>query len=185
MKNPAALDLVDASVVDDGPSIVTGLFKRQATKVRRYLSYRLHSDEDGKDAAQETFLKLLRREREGALREDPNNSYLFSAAFSVAIDAERERAVRDRHVLGDVDATTLPALEATAEDQLHWREAMAHFVSCVEALDEGQRKAFVMRYFKGMTYPQIAAQLGTTTRTIERHVAKALTRLTAEMKDYL
>ncbi len=182
--NAANSATVDASF-DDDTSIVKGLFKRHATKVRRYLSYRLHSDEDGKDAAQDAFLRLLRRERAGELREDPNGSYLFSAAFSVAVDAERERAVRARTPVTDIDADTLPAAEANPEDQLHWRSAMAHFVYCIRDLDEGPRKAFVMRYFKGMTYPQIAAQLGMTTRTIERHVAKALTELRGKMKDYL
>jgi RNA polymerase sigma factor (sigma-70 family) len=184
VKNPATLDLLDPSP-PEGPGIVVGLFQRQATKVRRYLSYRLHSDEDGKDAAQETFLKLLRREREGGLREDPNGSYLFSAAYSVAIDAERERTVRDRHLLAGVDETSFASEEASPEDKLHWRNAMAHFVSCVESLDDGPRQVFVMRYFKAMTYPEIASKMGMTTRTIERYAAKALRRLTADMKEYL
>lgn len=169
----------------DSSSMVRDLFKRQATKVRRYLSYRLRNDEDGKDATQETFLKLLRREREGTLREDSNNAYLFSAAFTVAIDARRDRVAHDQHLAFDIDSDLLPANEATPEDQVHWRKAMAHFVSCLRALDEGPRKVFVMRYFKGMTYVQICAELGMTMRTTERHVANALAQLKQEMKDYL
>ncbi len=194
--NPASLDIVAPSYQEDdagapsaeftGPaSIVTALFQRQATKVRRYLSYRLRSDEDGQDAAQDAFLKVLRREREGELREDPANSYLFSAAFTVAVDAERERTARARYPMVDVDAEAIPTTEASPDEQLHWRRAMAHFVSCVEALDEGSRKVFVMRYFKGMSYSEMTDQLGMSTRTIERHVAKALAKLASEMKDYL
>src|SRR5205823_725152 len=146
----AAMGLADPSFNAEGSSMrVADMFRRQATKVRRYLGYRLRDIEDGKDATQETFLKLLWREREGALRDDPNNSYLFSAAFSVAIDAERERAVHEPYPSVQAEADAFPATEATPEDQLHWRRAMAHFVSSVEALEEGPRKLFVMRYFKG------------------------------------
>ncbi len=175
MKGPAhALDA----------SIVTGLFRRQATKVRKYLSYRLRSDDDGQDAMQDTFLRLLRREREGALR-DESNSYLFSAAFTVAIDIEREKAHAAKNVVVDADADTMASGASNPEDQVHWRRAMSHFIASIRKLDEGPRKVVVMRYIKGMTHPQIAAQLGLTLRTTERHHARALAQLREQMKDYL
>jgi RNA polymerase sigma-70 factor (ECF subfamily) len=166
-------------------AIVARLFRAHGTRVRRYLSYRLRSDEDGKDAAQEAFLRLVRREREGALREGSSNSYLFSAAFTVAVDVERDRAAIARYRAVDADSDAIASTEATPEEQLHWRNALAHFVSCLERLDEGPRKVFVMRYFKGMTYSQIAGELDMKMRTIERHVAKALAQLGSDMKDYL
>jgi RNA polymerase sigma factor (sigma-70 family) len=190
MKSPATADTFDALDSDrrepgSGASVVTGLFKRQAAKVRQYLSYRLGSDEDGKDAAQEAFLRLVRRERVGSLREDPKGSYLYSAVFTVAVDAERERAHRSRNLMVDADADTFPANSFSPEEQLHWRRALAHFGSRLEALDEGPRNVFVMRYFKEMTYPEIAKHQGTTVRTVERHLLKAINKLTDDMKDYL
>jgi RNA polymerase sigma-19 factor, ECF subfamily len=187
MKPGATIEFHPEEALDAGaPALrVADMFRRQATRVRRYLDYRLRDVEAGADATQDTFLKLLRREREGGLRDDPNNSYLYSAAFSVAIDAERKRAVQERYPAVDAEADTIPDAQGSPEDQLHWRRAMAHFVSTLEGMEEGPRKVFVMRYFKGMTYPQIAAQVHMTTRTVERHVARALADLKAEMKDYL
>src|SRR5687767_10939897 len=98
MKSPSdtfldapAMDANDVSRGNGGPTIVVDLFKTHAGKIRRYLSWRLKSAEDAKDATQEVFLKLWRHEREGTLR-DEAAGYMRAATGSAAIDLERWRA---------------------------------------------------------------------------------------------
>lgn len=70
--------------------IVAGLFAVHSRRIQRFLQHRLHHQEDAQDAAQEVFLKLWKREREGALREEAG-AYMHSAAHTVVIDMQRHR----------------------------------------------------------------------------------------------
>jgi RNA polymerase sigma-70 factor (ECF subfamily) len=165
-----------------GPSsIVGGLFKSQAKKVRNFLAFRLKSSDDADDAAQDVFLKLWRYERSGNLREEAT-AYMFSAAYSVATDLERHRFRHQHEVLDDLDvAEGRPALE----EERHWRDALAHLVSELKVLPEAHRKAFVLHHFKGLSYAQIAKKMGVSTRTVERHMIQAHKELESRMRDFL
>ncbi len=165
-------------------SIIVGLFKLRAKKVQDYLSFRLRSREDAEDAAQEVFLKLWRREEKGALREEAS-AYMYSTALSVATDAERQRTSQARDRFVEVDLDDIAQHAPSQEDQLHWREAMAHFVYCVKALPEQTRQIFVLHHVEGLHYPAIAKRLGISTRTVERHIAQAFLEMQRQMGDYL
>src|SRR5437588_11663190 len=121
MKLPQAIDLADPMqpAANETPaaasaSIVSGLFKSQAKKVRNFLTFRLKSSDDADDATQDVFLKLWRHEKSGNLREEAT-AYMFSAAYSVATDLERHRSRHAHEVLDDVESEGVrdesPAIE--------------------------------------------------------------------------
>ena len=169
-------------------AIVVDLFRDHAKKVRGYLGYRLRNEEDGKEAAQELFLKLWRHEREGRLKENAVG-YMHVAANTIATDTERWRALhapeRGAGRGDESELEALPAGAASTEDQLHWRRAMALFVSSVKELPTAQRQIFVLHYLKGLRYPEISRRLGVPERTIERYMAAALAELHDKLEAYL
>ncbi len=148
------------------------------------MSFRLRDREDGEEASQEMFLKLWRQETQGNLREDAV-SYMFSAARTAIVDTERHRKSRpqDQHDEGDFDA--LPAAEPDQDEGLHWRRAMVRLAEIVSSLPEATKQAFLLYYFSQMNYDDIAAELGVSRRTVERHVARAFAHCRTRMKDYL
>jgi RNA polymerase sigma-70 factor (ECF subfamily) len=165
-------------------SIVVGLFKTHARRVQNFLAFRLRDSAEAQDVTQEVFLKLWRREREGALRDEATN-YMYSATRSAAIDSDRHRAHVNRDRADDVDTDAIAGSRPDAEEVLHWRKAMARFVDSVRSLPEATRKVFVLFHFKGLGYDEIAAELGCSRRTVERHVAAGLAHCREHMKDYL
>ncbi len=182
----ADLGAVDApaSPASRPASIVARLYKSHASSVRRYLGFRLRDREDGADAAQDVFLKLWRHESQGSLRQEATN-YLYAATQSAIKDTQRWRTVHGRDRAEEIDGDALPEGKTDQEDQLHWREALAHFVDSVRALPEVTANVFLLSYFEGLTYPQIAKALGISERTVERHVVRAMTELRSRMEDYL
>ena len=166
------------------PAIVLDLFRSHASKVRRYLSWRLKNPEDAKDAAQEVFLKLWRHEREGTLRGE-SVGYMHVAARSVATDIERWRALHRGECLGDSEVHEVTAPQASVDDLQHWRDAMSTFVHGVKALPDTLRNVFVLHHVNGLTYPEIAQELGISLRSAERYMSQALDELQEVMKDYL
>lgn len=166
-------------------SIVASLFRQHARRIQLFMGFRLRNPEDGQEAAQEVFLKVWRRETEGVLKEDAT-SYLFAATRTAIIDTERARSSRghDRHDPG-ADMELVPAVEPEQEEALHWRRAMEHFVHVIEDLPEISRKAFLLHYFEDMNYDRIAAELGVSRRTVERHIARAMTHCRVRMRNFL
>ena len=166
------------------PGIVSALFHKHANRVRRTLGYRLRNEEDGKDAAQETFLRLWRQERQGTLRADAV-AYLNAAAGTMAFEFHRRRVAYAIDREEALEADDLPSATPGLDDSLHWRGALTAFVAGVESLPEQMRDVFLLHHLKGLTYPQIAAKLGISLRTTERHMEQALLRLHRCVKDYL
>src|SRR5258708_29163740 len=111
------------------------------------------------------------------------------AASTIATDTERWRALHapEREAgSGDEDELeVLPEGAACAENQLHWRRAMALFVSSVKELPTIHRQIFVLHYLKGLRYPEISRRLGIAERTIERYMAAALAELHDKLEAYL
>ena len=165
-------------------SIIGGLFRTQAGKMRRYLAYRLRSVEDAKDATQDVFLKLWRQERAGQLRPEAL-AYMYSASHTVAIDSERRRHYHEHDRLPEVDPDTMPADACNLEERQYWRGAIARLVDNLQTLPELTRKVFVLHHFDALDYSQIAAELGVSLRTVERHIALATREMRRSMKEYL
>lgn len=165
-------------------STVVGLFKSHARRVRSFLRWRLRNDDDAQDAAQEVFLKLWRREKEGALEADAA-AYMGSAVHNAAIDVDRWRAYRrpaDHFSIDDID---IASSQADPSDALFWRDALHRFTEVLNDLPDLTQRIFVLYHVEGHTHTAISKKLGVTVRTVERHMARAIAHCEERMKDYL
>jgi RNA polymerase sigma factor (sigma-70 family) len=131
------------------------------------------------DLAQEVFLRLLRYSDDIAV-ENPQG-YLFRIAANVANEWRERSRVRKPH-----DDQWLDDL---LEDSEHEPEAMldheqrdAYVHATVDALKPRQRQILLMHINDGMTYKQIAIQLGTTYRVVLRDLTKAYSTLRGQLE---
>jgi RNA polymerase sigma factor (sigma-70 family) len=165
-------------------STVVGLFRTNARKITNFLSYRLRNREDAEDAAQEVFLRLWKREVEGSLR-DEATGYMNTAVHNVAIDLDRMRISHAVDTLVDVHEVDLPDQRVPQDEQAYWREGVVTLVHLLEGLPEIVQRVFALYHIEGMSHVEIARNLGISVRSVERHMARALTHCESSLRDFL
>jgi RNA polymerase sigma factor (sigma-70 family) len=165
-------------------STVVRLFKTRAAKIQRFLAYRLRDTEDAKDAAQELFLKLWTHEKAGNLKEDAA-AYMNAAAANIAIDIERRRRSRAFDQQETFDTQEFPAVDIDGSDLLHWQRGVEALVKNLHDLPEITQQIFVLHHFENLSHAAIATQLAVSTRTVERHMVRALQHCKERLGDYL
>ena len=124
------------------------------------------------DIVQTVWVKL--RERDDAHTWQEPRAVLFTTAANLGTDTHRRESVAERAALREAAsaecAGPAPDPEAHA-DALGQLELLA---AALEKLPEQCRQAFLLNRIEGLTHKQIAARLGVSTKTIQRHIERAL-----------
>jgi RNA polymerase sigma-70 factor, ECF subfamily len=149
--------------------LVETLHERYAKAIRRYCLRRLHSPEEADDATQVVYLTAYRC-LAGGIEPRSEGAWLFKIAENVVLQRRRALARRARvEYAVDVgrmaDALVAPAPEATPElDGV--REALA-------TMPETQRQAIVLREWYGLSYREVASELGVSSTAVEALIFRA------------
>jgi RNA polymerase sigma factor (sigma-70 family) len=160
------------------------LFERHRLSLYRYLKGLLHSREDASDIVQESYLRLLRQPGFEHIRNNVR-AYLFQTATNLARDRFRQRAHKGLEAESEVflaggldtpDWTTWPELALEGE------QLTAIVTNALEELDGSVRASLLLHRFRGLTHREIAAFMGVSERTIERHIKEGLTHIAARLE---
>jgi RNA polymerase sigma factor (sigma-70 family) len=145
-----------------------GLYQRNYPRVLGFCRNRLRNREEAEDAAQTTFYYAVGALQRGVLPA-AESAWLFKIAHNVclnrwAANSRRNRleVARDPHVLQEV----APAREASDDDLIALHEALGH-------LTEQQRRAILLREWQGLSYREIADQLGLSQAAVETLIFRA------------
>jgi len=140
-----------------------------------WLRRRLDGSDHAADLAQDTFVRILRRRGAHALRglREPR-AYLTTIAHGLVVDHWR-RSDLERAWLQTLAA--LPEEHAPSpESRQLILEALVRIDAVLDTLKPASRDAFLLAQVEGLSCPQIAARLGVSLATAERHLAAALRR---------
>jgi RNA polymerase sigma-70 factor (ECF subfamily) len=155
----------------------TVLFEEEAPRLMRFLR-RFGPRVSAEDVRQEAFAKLV------AAKEDiaSPRAYLTTTARNLALnDLRRQKnAATDAHA--DIE-TIAPAYTADPETLLIAAEAAAAQTAALDALDPALREALLLHLVEGMTQAEVAARLGCSRRTVQRHITAALEQLHLALAD--
>jgi RNA polymerase sigma-70 factor (ECF subfamily) len=141
-------------------------YARHAKRVSGFCLKWLRSREEAEDAVQTTFLYAWRGLDRGVVPTF-ESAWVLAIARNVCLsltDAGRRRSAevaRDPHVLEDTVAAP-----ARSDELAVLPEALA-------ALTEQQRRAIVMREWQGLSYQEIAAELGLSQSAVETLIFRA------------
>ena len=139
------------------------LYARHGQRVYSFCRSRLRNPEEAQDAAQTAFLYALGSLRRGVV---PRNelAWLLTIADNVCRSSRRTLGRRLAHVTNaDVDELEAAAPSLNAET----REEIAQLRAALEQLPDRQRQAILLREWQGLSYADIAEQLGLSLAAVE------------------
>ncbi|MEJ0037896.1 MAG: RNA polymerase sigma factor [Gammaproteobacteria bacterium] len=146
--------------------------KESAGVLRQFLQRHLKSPDLVADAAQETWLRMLRY-REIA---DPAEirALLFRVAGTVVTDLYRRSQTRQSSQHDTLEHLGLVSSDPSPERVVQAYQDLERIKSAIAGLPPRCRQAFLLHRFDGMSYKEIAQCFGTSERTVEKQVIRAL-----------
>ena len=152
------------------------LFHAEHAGLCSFADRMLSSPHLAEEVVQSVFLRLWTSRRTlpalGSVR-----AYLYKATRNAALDHLKHAALEDQWAAataaeGD-QAGSEPEVEALATE----RERSDALFRAIELLSPRARQAVVLRWLRGMTYPEVADALGISVKGVEIHVTRALRAL--------
>jgi RNA polymerase sigma-70 factor (ECF subfamily) len=154
------------------------LYARHGQRVYSFCRGRLRNTEEAQDAAQTAFLYALASMRRGVI---PRNelAWLLTIADNVCRSSRRTLGRRLAHVANaDVDELEAAAPSLNAET----REEIAELRAALAQLPDRQRQAILLREWQGLSYADIADQLGVSLAAVETLLFRSRRSLTRRLK---
>ena len=162
------------------PSAVESVFLGYERAIKRVIARITGSRTDVDDLAQELFLRTVAAEAQRPI--DNPKAYVFEAARNIARTERTTRTRRVLEVLGDAVDTDVCADELSAEAVSMAQERFAMFCEAVALLPPQCRTAFLLRKVYSWSHREIAASLGISGSTVEKHIGTALARCAAYIR---
>jgi|SRR5690242_14080693 len=139
------------------PNLLDRMYREHHTMVFRTAHRITGNAADAEDVLQTVFLRMVRRDDSAEVIEHPEN-YLRRAAVHAALDL-----VRTRRSGADIELDRLPASGGSRPDDGDLREVLRRELS---ELPARSAEVFTLRFFEGLTNPEIADALGISSITV-------------------
>lgn len=162
--------IADKDDLDGHKRRVASLYEEHNSALIRFLSVRLHSEEEAKEIAQEAYVKLLGLDEPDAVNHF--RAYLFRVAANLAADRLRQRhrraELRNIAFAGAEEASPSPERVLDAEQELAMvREAVSELpASC--------RTAFLLHKIHQVPLTETARRMRLSVRMVRLYIARAL-----------
>ena len=170
------------------------LVRRYRAKITRYANYLLGNEDDAKDIAQETFLRVLK----AAKTYTPTAkfaTYLYKIASNLCCDELRKRSRRPLISLDDTveygddeDAESVKVYETIADPKAvppdriaQQRESEAVLKGAMETLSDAHRQIVEQRTFEELPYARIAEDMAISEGTAKSRMHYATKRLREDL----
>ena len=147
------------------------LYTRHQRPIYQYIYRRMANGSRAEELTQEVFMGLIRSR--GTWRMEASfKTYLYRIAFNQCASEARRADFRANEPLEHPDGTPrdveadCPAPDAEATR----RQEAALVASALEALDDDQREAIVLREYQGLSYEEIGEVLGVAVGTVKSRI---------------
>ena len=123
------------------------------------------------DIVQTVWLKLRERGEDPQTWQEPR-AVLFTTAANLGTDHHRRETVAERAL--SQEAASAEAAGPDPEGHADAVGQLERLSVALEKLPEQCRRAFLLNRLEGLTHAEIASQLGVSTKTVQRHIERAL-----------
>jgi RNA polymerase sigma-70 factor (ECF subfamily) len=162
----------------DPAELTRYLFEKYGERVFTFCYSRLRNREEAQDAAQTTFIHVLRSLQRG-VEPEFELAWLLKIAFNVCRGVRRSAGRETAVTQGVEDIDELAAPPAAGyegnERLAALRDGLAH-------LPESQRRGILLREWQGLSYAEIADELGLTVGAVETLLFRARRNLAARLQ---
>ena len=159
------------------PQLAEELFNEYSRRIYAYCLRQLGSPEEAEDALQATYLNAC-RSLLGGFEPQAAQAWLFKVAQNVCLTRQRSKWRRSRveraHDLQEMQ-DFVAAPEKVGDDLLGIEDALA-------ALPDQQRRAILLREWQGLSYREVAAELGVSQAAVETLIFRARRSLAAALE---
>ncbi|TCK07471.1 sigma-70 family RNA polymerase sigma factor [Marinobacterium mangrovicola] len=155
-------------------SDIHNLYTHHSGWLHSWLRKRLGCSETAADLAQDTYLRVLQRDRCGIRVREPR-AYLAKIAKGLMINHWRRLDIERAYL--DALSVQPDAVSPSAEEHHLVIEALLEIDALLRRLPEKPRRAFLMSRLDGHTYAQIGEALGVSERMVKKYMAQAMYHL--------
>jgi len=149
---------------------VAALYCDHRAWLQGWLGRRLGCAADAADLVQDAFLRLLAKPCHFASVPEAR-SYLRRMANGLCVDLWRRRAIEQAWL--DVLASQPEAVVPSVEQQAIVLEALYDIDALLRSLSTKKAQAFVLAVVCGMSYAEVAHELGVSVRMVGKYIASA------------
>lgn len=159
------------------------IYDHYSHKLFSFIFKILKDKAETEDIVQEVFVKIWESREK---LEDYNllNSFLFTIAYNNSIDLIRKR-INSNKYLEHLRNSSIFQPGASTISEVEFNDLSDQVQKLISNLPERQKHVYLMHREKGLTYPEIAAELGISRNTVENHMVKALKYLRQNMDSSL
>jgi RNA polymerase sigma-70 factor (ECF subfamily) len=145
------------------------LLERHKDRIFMYIYHSVKNEELANDLFQDTFVKAITTIKQGRYVENGHfPAWITRIAHNLIIDYYRQVRAENLQSTDDTDTNILNRKElsdCTIEDNMIESQIHNDVRRLVKALPENQRQVLVMRYYKNMSFKEIADTTGVSINT--------------------
>ncbi len=146
------------------------LYTQHHSWLESWLRRRISNRADAADIAQDTFVRVVASCNALHIREPRH--YLSTIAKGLLFDLFRRRSLEQAYL---ETLSQLPEAQQPSPEEHHiLLEALLEIDQMLNGLPTKVKQTFILSQFEGLTYPEIAARLNISLRTVNNHMAKAI-----------
>jgi RNA polymerase sigma factor (sigma-70 family) len=162
----------------DPAELTQYLYENHGQRVFTFCYSRLRNREEAQDAAQTTFIYVLRSLQRG-VEPEFELAWLLKIAFNVCRGTRRTAG---RHTAVTQEVEDMDKLAAPPADGYEGTERLAALRDGLAHLPERQRRGILLREWQGLSYAEIAEELGLSLGAVETLLFRARRNLASRLQ---
>lgn len=140
-----------------------------------WLRKKLGCTHNAADVAQDTFLRII-ASRDALIGMREPRAYLTTTAKRLMLDRARRQLIEQAYLAELAIAAATTASYPDPEEILLAVEALEQIGCALQAVSDNVRNAFLLHYLDGQSHADVAAQLGVSTRMVQKYLVQALVK---------